>query len=90
MFWRLLLWCLLLLLRHARSEDVPKPGSLALIERIAPSHSAAILDVGAGESTLVDDLAHRGYANITALDMSEAALRVTKEGWGQSHCRFNG
>lgn len=56
--------------------------SLALIERVAPSHSAAILDVGAGESTLVDDLAHRGYANITALDISEAALRVTKERLG--------
>jgi hypothetical protein len=30
--------------------------SLTLIERLAPSHSPAIVDVGAGASTLVDDL----------------------------------
>ena len=35
--------------------------SLALIEQEAPERSAAIMDVGAGESTLVDDLLARGY-----------------------------
>jgi hypothetical protein len=33
--------------------------SLALIERAAPDRSAAIIDVGGGESTLVDDLLAR-------------------------------
>jgi hypothetical protein len=42
--------------------------SLSLIERAAPDRAASIIDVGAGESTLVDDLLARGYRNITLLD----------------------
>ena len=38
--------------------------SVALVERAAQSHSASIIDIGAGESTLVDDLLARGYENI--------------------------
>ena len=52
--------------------------SLALIERAAGSHSASIVDVGGGESTLVDDLLARGYQNITVLDVSQTAIDVTK------------
>jgi len=52
--------------------------SLALIERAAPVRSASIIDVGGGESTLVDDLLLRGYKNITVLDVSQAAIDVTK------------
>ena len=35
--------------------------SLALIERAAHSRSASIIDIGAGESTLLDDLLAGGY-----------------------------
>jgi 2-polyprenyl-3-methyl-5-hydroxy-6-metoxy-1,4-benzoquinol methylase len=52
--------------------------SLALIERAVPVRSASIIDVGGGESTLVDDLLFRGYTNITVLDISQAAIDVTK------------
>lgn len=52
--------------------------SLALIERVATDHSAKIIDVGGGESTLVDDLLVRGYQNLTVLDISKTALEVTK------------
>ena len=52
--------------------------SLGLIERAAGSRSASIIDVGGGESTLVDDLVFRGYTNITVLDISHAAVEVTK------------
>ena len=52
--------------------------SLALIERAAGSHSASIVDVGGGESTLVDDLLARGYRDITVLDVSQIAIDVTK------------
>ena len=52
--------------------------SLALIERAVPVCSASIIDVGGGESTLVDDLLLRGYKNITVLDVSRAAIDVTK------------
>lgn len=56
--------------------------SLELIERCAPDRSAAIIDVGAGESTLVDDLLARGYGQITILDVSKTAIQVTKERLG--------
>jgi 2-polyprenyl-3-methyl-5-hydroxy-6-metoxy-1,4-benzoquinol methylase len=56
--------------------------SLNLIERAAGGHSASIIDVGGGESTLVDDLLARGYQNITVLDISQTAIDVTKKRLG--------
>jgi 2-polyprenyl-3-methyl-5-hydroxy-6-metoxy-1,4-benzoquinol methylase len=56
--------------------------SLALVERAAQSHSASIIDIGAGESTLVDDLLARGYENIAVLDVSQTALEVAKKRLG--------
>lgn len=53
--------------------------SLELIEKAAPAHSAGIIDVGGGESTLVDDLVARGYHNITVLDISQTAIDVTRK-----------
>lgn len=53
--------------------------SLVLIERAAPDRDAAIIDVGGGASTLVDDLVARGYTNLTVLDISESALDVAKK-----------
>lgn len=58
--------------------------SLALIERATASPSAAIIDIGGGESTLVDDLLPRGYQNLTVLDVSETAIEVTKKRLGPS------
>jgi 2-polyprenyl-3-methyl-5-hydroxy-6-metoxy-1,4-benzoquinol methylase len=57
--------------------------SLALIERVARDRSSSIVDVGGGESTLVDDLIARGYANITVLDVSETAIKHTKRRLGK-------
>jgi SAM-dependent methyltransferase len=54
--------------------------SLVLIERAVPGNkSASIIDVGGGESTLVDDLLARGYENIAVLDVSQVAIEVTKK-----------
>jgi 2-polyprenyl-3-methyl-5-hydroxy-6-metoxy-1,4-benzoquinol methylase len=53
------------------------PRNLALIER-AGQRSASIIDLGGGESTLVDDLLARGYQNITVLDISQTAIDVTR------------
>jgi 2-polyprenyl-3-methyl-5-hydroxy-6-metoxy-1,4-benzoquinol methylase len=53
--------------------------SLALIDRAAGQKSASIIDVGGGESTLVDDLLARGYQNISVLDISQTAIDVTKK-----------
>jgi len=62
--------------------------SLALIERVAPSHSAAIIDVGGGASTLADDLVRRGYTGVTVLDLSETALRAAKERLGPASAQI--
>jgi len=56
--------------------------SLALIERAAGSRTASIIDVGGGESTLVDDLLARGYQNITVLDVSQTAIDITRKRLG--------
>jgi SAM-dependent methyltransferase len=58
--------------------------SLDLIERAAPNRSASIIDVGGGESTLVDDLLGRGYHNVTILDISQTAIDVTKKRLGRA------
>ncbi|TAM61490.1 MAG: class I SAM-dependent methyltransferase [Rhodanobacter sp.] len=53
--------------------------SLALIERVAPDRGAAVLDVGGGASTLVDDLLARGYRDLSVLDISAEALSIARE-----------
>lgn len=58
--------------------------SLALIERAAETRSASIIDIGAGESTLVDDLLLRGYKNLSVLDVSETAIEATKRRLGSA------
>jgi 2-polyprenyl-3-methyl-5-hydroxy-6-metoxy-1,4-benzoquinol methylase len=57
--------------------------SLALIERAAPDRSAAIIDVGGGESTLVDDLLVGGYRHLSVLDISPAAIEVARARVGE-------
>ncbi|HEV8255641.1 MAG TPA: class I SAM-dependent methyltransferase [Casimicrobiaceae bacterium] len=63
--------------------------SLRLIEEAAPNHDAQIIDVGGGESTLVDDLLAREYREISILDVSSTALRVTKERLGANANKIN-
>lgn len=52
--------------------------SFDLIREAAPSRDAAIIDVGGGASTLVDDLLAMNYHDVTVLDLSPAALAVAK------------
>ncbi|HUY94809.1 MAG TPA: class I SAM-dependent methyltransferase [Terracidiphilus sp.] len=56
--------------------------SLALIERAAGSVSAAIIDVGGGASSLVDDLLAHGYQHLTVLDISQAAIDAGRKRLG--------
>ena len=58
--------------------------SLALIERAAPERNTAVLDVGGGASTLVDDLLARGYRDLSVLDISAKALHVARERLGEA------
>ena len=55
--------------------------SLSFIERIADK-SDRIIDVGGGESTLVDDLLERGYEHLSVLDISQAAIDGTRQRLG--------
>ena len=52
--------------------------SLDWIADAANSHSASIIDVGGGESTLVDDLLARGYGDLTVLDIASAAIKKSQ------------
>lgn len=52
--------------------------SLQLIQEICSDKAAAIVDIGAGESTLVDDLLLRGYRDLSVLDISATAIEFTK------------
>jgi len=57
--------------------------SLGLVEQLAPDRSASIIDVGGGESTLVDDLLDRGYQNVSVLDISPTAIDIKRKRLGK-------
>lgn len=61
--------------------------SLKLISEAASSRSAAIIDIGGGASTLVDDLLSDGFKDITVLDLSSAALQTAGRRLGPSASR---
>jgi len=63
-------------------QEDPKT-SLDLILSTNPSKDAKIIDVGGGDSKLVDKLLELNFKNITVLDISEKALERTKERLGQ-------
>jgi 2-polyprenyl-3-methyl-5-hydroxy-6-metoxy-1,4-benzoquinol methylase len=52
--------------------------SLRYVTQAAASKDVAIIDVGGGESTLVDDLVTDGYSDVTVLDISATAIEVTR------------
>jgi 2-polyprenyl-3-methyl-5-hydroxy-6-metoxy-1,4-benzoquinol methylase len=63
--------------------------SLELIAEAASNRDAHIIDVGAGESTLVDDLLAGGYRNLYAMDLSSTALEVAKARLGDNASEVN-
>lgn len=58
--------------------------SLEWIAEVAPEQSAAIIDVGGGESTLPDDLIALGYRDLTVLDIAEGALKKSQARLGKA------
>ncbi len=57
----------------------PTPGtSLELIKQFNLPDTAKIIDVGGGDSFLVDNLLDSGYSGITVLDISQAAIDRAK------------
>ncbi|HVW08694.1 MAG TPA: class I SAM-dependent methyltransferase [Bryobacteraceae bacterium] len=57
--------------------------SLRWIERYLPDRDARVIDVGGGESTLVDDLIAGGYRRVTVLDISLRAINAARARVGE-------
>lgn len=58
-------------------QPIPQT-SLDLISKYVKSFDAKIIDIGGGDSFLVDHLIELGYTNISVLDISEAAIERAK------------
>lgn len=62
----------------------PKPEtSLNLILKSTSKKTDRIIDIGGGDSFLVDHLIDEGYTNITVLDISASAIERAKERLGE-------
>jgi len=70
------------------TQDVPKT-SLDFIHSFGLTKTAQIIDVGGGDSQLVDCLLKEGFENITVLDISEKALEKAKIRLGKQAEKVN-
>lgn len=64
------------------TQEIPSL-SLRLIEALNLQKDAEIIDVGGGDSKLVDFLLDYGYTNISVLDISEFAINRAKSRLGE-------
>lgn len=64
------------------TQETPQT-SLNFIEGFNLPKSASIIDIGGGDSNLVDHLLELGYENITVLDISENAIERAKARLGE-------
>lgn len=64
------------------TQEVPQT-SLEMIQSFRLPKAASIIDVGGGDSKLVDHLLDEGYTNITVLDISERAISKAKDRLGK-------
>ena len=63
------------------TQDVPQH-SLEMIRELELPKAAEIIDIGGGDSKLVDFLLEEGYQNVTVLDISANAIERAKERLG--------
>ncbi|MEO9257590.1 MAG: SAM-dependent methyltransferase, partial [Crocinitomicaceae bacterium] len=63
-------------------QPIPET-SLSFFSRFNVPKNAKIIDIGGGESFLVDHLLELGYEDITVLDISELSLNRAKERLGE-------
>jgi 2-polyprenyl-3-methyl-5-hydroxy-6-metoxy-1,4-benzoquinol methylase len=70
------------------TQDVPEI-SLEFIRKFNISKSAKIIDIGGGDSKLVDFLLDAGFINLTVLDISESAIQRAKTRLGVNAERVN-
>ena len=65
------------------TEEVPQT-SLDFIRELDLPKSARIIDIGGGDSRLVDYLLQEGYKNLTVLDISEKSIERAKNRLGSA------
>ena len=70
------------------TQEIPKT-SLDFIHTFHLPKTAKIIDIGGGDSRLVDFLLEEGYENITVLDISETALAKAKARLGDKSKKVN-
>lgn len=70
------------------TQEIPKT-SLEFIHSYNLPKSAAIIDIGGGDSKLVDYLLDEGYNNVTVLDISEKAIEKAKNRLGNNAGKVN-
>ena len=70
------------------TQQVPQI-SLDFIHSFHLPNTASIIDVGGGDSRLVDHLLEEGFENITVLDISEKAIGRAKQRLGDKALRVN-
>lgn len=70
------------------TQEVPKT-SLDFIQSFGLPKTAKIIDIGGGDSKLVDYLLEQGFENITVLDISEKALEKAKQRLGYKANKIN-
>jgi trans-aconitate methyltransferase len=64
------------------TQQIPEL-SLQMIDHFHLPLTASIIDVGGGDSKLVDFLIAKGYRNITVLDISSRAIERAKQRLGE-------
>jgi ubiquinone/menaquinone biosynthesis C-methylase UbiE len=63
--------------------------SLGFLDELEVPVFASIIDIGGGDSLLVDHLLEKGYTDITVLDISPAAIHRAKERLGEKAARVS-
>lgn len=73
--------------RTRGTEDLgwyePRPSTLALVQRFS-SPSDPVIDIGGGDSRMVDELTEAGYSDLTVLDLSNLALARARSRLGSA------
>lgn len=70
------------------TQELPKT-SLDFVHSFNLSKTASIIDIGGGDSKLVDYLLNEGFENISVLDISEKAIERAKQRLGSKAGKIN-
>ncbi len=70
------------------TQEIPKT-SLEFIHSFGLNKTAKIIDIGGGDSKLVDYLLDEGYENVTVLDISAKSLEKAKNRLGEKANKVN-